>query len=582
MRPKPRQAAAPKCQGEPLILDTDKLQYDDAYRADMRHRFVSDGFFAAELLGFNDFNRRAHGPVFNRLYFPKNPNLPIRDQHKKHKRLHLDPRHTFKTTAKRVDRAQWIAAFPEEMTVLVESATQPLAQASAQKTALLFYKPRGASPRPLHLMFPELVTDRYPEVPWNTPNRRGFGPGDLDFTLAFTSPLSTQSGWHPLLIEPDDVEDTKNSGISASAEVRQSVIDVCDQNENLLRDGGFINISGTRYHPFDWYSKCIDRALQNPEGWEVLIRPSLILKNGGQLLRDDFPPEDEMELQFPEFMNLSYEELREKFYANYESFQCQQMNSPTGGGVQRFEERFYDAAQIVPGRIPRNGETFICWRPRYGGNKRMARYSEGAAARIVDDRIFILDAWQGTYTPSGEAEKIVAQCRAHDVDGLMMLAVPGSEYLMAHVRNEALRRNRSVKMQWLDFEDDENRRNGKREQLEPMIKAGRVLFSTAMNRAKECRKQFVFYGLADENGIIDCISHFADLVPLSLMRASIADHEIETMRKRRDDALLSQFLEQQGYDPVDDQRRRQTEASLEAMARTMTFGLPPLPGGLDG
>jgi hypothetical protein len=431
-------------------------------------------------------------------------------------------------------------------------------------------------------MFPELVTEKYPEVPWNAPNRRGYGPGDLDFTLAYTSPLSTQSGWHPLLIEPDDVEDTKNSGITATSEVRQGVIDTCDQNENLLRDGGFLNACGTRYHPFDWYGKLIDRAHQNPDNWEVLIRASLILKNGGRLIEGDFPPEDEMELQFPEFMNLRYEDLREKFYANYESFMCQQQNDPQGGAVTRFEERFYNAAQIAPARIPRGGETFLCWRPRYGGNKKMAKYSEGAAARIVEDRIFVLDAWQGTYTPSSEAEKIVSYCRTLDVDGLMIVAVPGSEYLMSQVRNEALKRNRSIKMSWLDFDDDENRRTGTMEQLEPMMKAGRLLFSTGISRAKDCRKQFVYFGLADENGIIDCVSHFASLVPMSLMRASIADHEIQTMRKRRDDALLSQFLEQQGYDPADDKQRRQTQANLAAMARTVTFGLPPLPGGLDG
>lgn len=565
-----------------MILDTDKLQGDSAYRADLRHRFITDGFFAAELLGFNDFNQRAHGPVFNKLYFPKNPNIPIRDQHKKHKRLHLDPRRSFKTTAKRVDRVQWLAAFPEEITILVESATQPLAQASAHATAKVFYRGKNAPMRPLHALFPELVTEKWPEVPWNSPCRRQYGAGDLDFTLAFTSPLSTQSGWHPLLMEPDDIEDTKNSGISASADVRQGVIDTYDQNENLLREGGFINISGTRYHPFDLYGKIIERAQLNPDNWEVLIRPSLILKNGGSLIEGDFPPEEEMELQFPEFMDLSYDALRELFYANFESFQCQQQNSPTGGAVARFEERFFDSAQITPGRIPINGETFLCWRPRYGGNKRMAKYSEGAVARIIDDRIFVIDAWQGAYTPSAEAEKIVAQCRLHNVDALMIIEVPGSEYVFSHIRNEALRRNRSIKMQPVYFDDNDSRRNARIEQLEPLLKAGRILFSTAMGRAKECRKQFVHFGLIEENGIIDCVSQFAGLVPMSMLRAGITDREIEGMRKRRDDALLSQFLEQQGYESADEQARRRTEAALNAMARTTTFGLPPLPGGLDG
>lgn len=569
-----------------MIFDTDKLQGDSAYREDMRFRFVTDGFFAAEVLGFNDFNRRAHGPVFEKLYFPKNPNIPIRDQHKKHKRLHLDPRHTFKTTAKRIDRVQWLAAFPEEMTILIESATQPLAAASAQKTADAFWRPKVGSARPFHLIFPELVVDYKPSVDretgWNLPTRRLLGAGDLDSTLAFTSPKSSQSGWHPLIIEPDDVEDTNNSGISASAEARQGVIDTCDQNENLLRDGGYMNISGTRYHPFDWYARCIDRAAMNPEGWEILIRPSLTLKNGGRLMPGEFPAEEEVELHFPEFANLSYAELREKFYANYESFMCQQQNDPQGGAVARFEERMYNAAQIVPARIPSNGETFICWRPRYGGNKRMAKYSEGVCARVIDGRIFVLDAWQGTYTPSGEAEKIVAQCREHQADGLMLIYVPGTEYVYSHVRNEALRRNVSVKVQWLDFEDDDARRTAAMEQLEPMINSGRLQFSTAMGKAKECRNQFVHFGLVEENGIIECVSKFADMVPISLMRASMAEDEMQYMRNRRDDALLSQFMDQQGMNQFDETERQRTAATLDAMSKTMNNFMPPLPGGLDG
>ena len=564
------------------IIDTDRLQSDAAYRDDMRHRFLTDGFFAAETMGFRDFNERAHGPVFNRLYFGKNPNLPMRDQHPKHKRLHLDPRHTFKTTAKRVDRAQWLCAFSSEITVLVESATQPLAKASATSSAKLFYRRKGSPPRLIHLMWPELVIEREPEVPWNTPNRIDFGPGDLDYSLSFTSPLSTQSGWHPFLLEPDDVEDTENSGIDAHPDTRQRVINTCAQNENLLRDGGFINLSGTRYHPFDYYGKCIDRAALNPEGWEILIRCSLTLKNGARLLPGEFPPEDEMDLHFGEFSNLDYNALREKFYDNYESFMCQQQNDPQGGAVVRFEERFFNAAQIVPIRIPREGETFICWRPRYGGDKHMAKYSEGAAARVVDGRVYVLDAWQGQYTASGEAEKIAGQVKLHDADGLMIISVPGCEYVWTHVRNEFLKRNLSCKMQWIDFEESESTRAASIEQLEPMIKSGRVLFSTAMQKAAECRKQFLYFGLVEENGIAHCVSKFAQLVPLSVMRANMAEEEMSYMRQRRDDALLSQFLEQQGFNRADEQAKQKMAATLDSMAKMSNRFGPPLPGGLDG
>ena len=570
-----------------MILDTGKLVSDAAYLADMRHRFITDHLFAAEVLDFHDFNERAHRPAVD-LYFPKNPALPIQEQHRKKKRLHLDPRHTFKTTLKRIDRLQWITAFPEEITILIESAAQPLAQQIGVLTAKYFWRQKGAPATTFQLLFPELTVDKNPEGAgtlrwsWNTPNRKTTGAGDLDTTLAITSPQSSQSGWHPMLIEPDDVEDTKNSGISAGPDVRQGVIDTCDQNENLLRDGGFMNICGTRYHPLDWYGRCLKRAEENPENWAVLVRCSVKVKSGARLLPGEFPKEEELELQFPEFRNLSYLELREKFNANYESFMCQQQNDPQGGHVPRFDEKLYQSCLIAPERIPRGGETWMVWRPRYGGKPSMAKYAEGAVARIVDGRVYVLDAWQGIYTPSGEAEKIVYQAKVHEPDGLMLVYVPGGEYVMAHVRNEAARRNRSLRMKWLDFDEDDNHRQAAQEQLEPLMKVGRVLFSMAMGKAQECREQFVHFGLKEENGIVDCVSKFCDLVPLSAMRANMSEEEIEYQRRRRDDALLSAFLSQQGMPAVDEKARMMAGATLSAMSKVSYQGMPALPGGLDG
>jgi hypothetical protein len=261
---------------------------------------------------------------------------------------------------------------------------------------------------------------------------------------------------------------------------------------------------------------------------------------------------------------------------------CQQQNDPQGGSVPRFDEKLYRSCQIAPERIPMGGETYMVWRPRYGGKPSMAKYAEGAVAKIVDGKIYVLDAWQGTYTPSGEAEKIVFQAKAHDADGLMIVYVPGADYVMSHARNEAARRNRSIKMQWLEFEEDDARRTAQMEQLEPLMKVGRVWFSTAMSKAQECQKQFVHFGLVEENGIVDAIAKFADLVPISQMRANMSEEELEWQRRRRDDALITAFLDQQGMPAVDEMARQKADAHLQAMSTVSHFGIPALPGGLDG
>jgi hypothetical protein len=565
-----------------MILDTDRLRDDAAYLEDMRQRFLRDHFFAAELLGFRDFKERPHRPAVN-LYFPKNPDAPIPDQHPKKKRLHLDPRKTFKTSLNRVDSVQWICAFPETATILNESATQPLAVEICSTIGNVFYVGKNKPSSALLLLYPHLALSKRPTNAWNTPNRRYEGLGDLDYTMDFTSPQSSQSGWHPWMKKSDDVEDADNSGIDVGEGIRQHVISKCDQNENVIRDGGYNFITGTRYHPFDYYGACLKRAEANPDNWETLVRCSIKLKSGGRILPGEFPPEDECELQFPEFFALSYKALKEIYHDKYESFMCQQQNDPTGGAIPRFEEKLYNSCVVPETRLPRAGKTYICWRPRYGGHKAMAKYSEGAAARITPDgKIVILDAYQGSYTPSGEAEKIVHQCYLHGADGLMIVDVPGSDYVMTHVRNEALRKNRSVNMQWTMFEEDDSRRNAAIEQLEPMMKVGRVLISSAMGRAHECKSQFIHFGLVEQNGIAECISRFAELVPLSVWRANMEEQEIMDRRRRSEDAQLSAYLDYQGADALDSVIRTQHEAHFGAMSKVVNQQYPPMPGGLDG
>lgn len=579
------QAAQPRW-GKALfdfLIDTERLS-DAAYHADMRHRFLTDHFFAAWTLGFRDFTERAHRAAVN-LYFPKNPNLSIREQHRKKKRLHLDPRGTFKTTLNRIDSVQWVCAFPEEITILNESATQPLAAAIGEMVGFPFVKVQGDAPKPFQLLFPELVLRKPPGGIWDTPVRRKGGAGDLDSTIAFTSPKSTQSGWHPFVKKSDDVEDTDNSGIGVSEDVRRNVIDKADQNENLIRGGGYAFITGTRYHPFDYYGTCLERAKRNPDNWEVLVRCAVRRRDNLPFRPGEFPAEEELELQFPDLAevhpDLTYAGLREKFYDNFEAFMCQQQNDPRGGHVPRFDLALYDASQITQDRIPRDGETFLAWRPKYGGDVGSSRYSEGAAARIVNGKVFVIDAWQGAYTPTGEAEKIVAQCKQHDVDALLLIEVPGSEYVTANIRNEALKRNVSVKTQWCEWESDESRRGAQIEQLEPLMKSGRLLFSTAMGRANECRKQFVYFGLTPETGIIEAISKFAAQVPLSLWRANMTEEELEWQKRRREDAMLSQFMAQHGLDAANEELVQKTEAHVDSMSRTVNW-MPALPGGLDG
>jgi hypothetical protein len=559
-----------------MIVDETRLSSDDAYREDIRHRCITDHFFLAEMMGFNDFHPVLHAPVAD-LYFPKNPKVSIPEQHPIKNRMHLDPRGTFKTTWSRVDSLQWILAFPESITILNESATQDLAKAVAKGIADYFCQYKIQTP--LHRLFPELVVNKWPfhaQDTWNTPNH---DMRDIDATLAFTSPLSQQSGWHPWIDKCDDMVDTRNSGLHASAESRRKVIDSHHTNKNTIRRGGYLYLPGTRYHPQDLYGETL--ANMDPAMWKVLIRAALVTKNGQRLVPGEFPDEDDVVMIFDQLPGMDYRSMRDKFYENYESFQCQQMNDPLGGNVSTFDEKLYASCEMAVERLPAyGGETYTCWRLPCG--KKNMENAEGVAARVIDGRVYAIDAFEGNWIPSKLAERMVQAHKKHQADAMLILMTPGSEFMAALVRNEAARRNVSIRIQWVDWEESEELRRQEVKQLEPLMRVGRLTFSTGMGKAKECRRQFVHFGLVPDNGIIECMAKLGNLVPISQMRASLEEEEIEHQRSRKDDATLNWLLNLQGTPIVDEQAKKKAMAHQQAMQEATTYRLPPMPGGLDG
>ena len=238
---------------------------------------------------------------------------------------------------------------------------------------------------------------------------------------------------------------------------------------------------------------------------------------------------------------------------------------------------------VAAERIPPMGDTYICWRLPYGGKDYMAGIAEGAAARVWEGKVYILDAWSGKYTPSRLAEKIVRECREHQSEYLLMEDLPGCQYVEATVRNEMARRNVMQRIQWLDFQEDDNLRAERIKTLEPQARAGRLLISTACGKMAEFKRQVINFGLVRENGIIDAVSRLAAKVPLSLMRQEIADEEAE-MQLRRQQDLMYHFVYGQGEGLAElaSKQRQQQEAHAAAMARLDNMGMRDILGGLDG
>lgn len=561
-----------------MILDTDKIQCDRAYRDELRHRCETDHFFLAEMVGLTAFVPRIHEPV-RQFYFPKNRNLSIPEQHRKKFRLHLDPRGTYKTTFGRVDLLQWVLAFPETVTILNISATQPLAAAIGENIAVYLWRRKGHPATQLQLLYPELCVERRPGGTWSTSVRE---LGQLDATIDYTSPESQQSGWHPWILSPDDMVDTLNSGIKAKAEVRRGVVDNYDTNRNTRRPGGYVYMRGTRYHPMDLYGVELERM--DPEQWEVLIRSAITVCSGKRLLPGEFPDEDDCILNFPEMPEVGeYRFLRQLYLEAFETFMCQQQNDPQGGHIPDFDEALYKTMLIPPERIPPLGESFLCWRFRYGGKTYMNK-DEGVAARILDGKVYVTDAWSGSYTPSRLGEKIVREAKRQQTSVVILEDLPGVQFMEAEIRNESMRRNYPIRIHWVAYEEEDSYRYERIRAIEPQARAGQILVSTATGAAAEFRKQLLNFRLIPENGLVDCVSRLAEKIPLVQFRQDIQDEESELQLSRRNSLHWQTVFGQPGGGTTALEERKAMEAAASAAAWSSVnhLGLRDILGGLDG
>lgn len=566
-----------------MIIDTERIGNDLAYASELRHLCETDHFFLARLMLGRKyrFDLVLHGPAVE-LYFPKNRNLSIEAQHPIKNRMHIDPRLTFKTTLGRVDDVQWYLTFPEDITALNQTATQDLARAISKSEADFFWRPKGRPETVLQRLYPDLVTDQEPfrTDRWNIPTHSS--EGGIDSTISFTSPKSVQSGWHPYLLNSDDLVETKNSGKNATPEVRQEMIDTYRTNRYTLMPGGYNNIRGTRYHPFELYGDLLEKM--DPEQWRVLIRGAMIVKNGQRLMPGDFPAEEDVELHFASLPDMDYASLRQRFFDSYDSFMCQMMNDPQGGNVPLWDEKLWMSMLIDPERVPPIGEVFCCWRFPYGAKKHMAA-AEGIAARIYEGKVYVIDAWtMADPSPSRLAEKVVREMKRQQTNLLLAEDFPGVHYLEGHIRNEAVKKNVSLKFSWLYFEEDDNQRVERMRATEPQCKVGKVLISTGSGKLAEMKRQFTNFGLVMENGLVDCVSQMARKVPMSLLRTEIEEDEKE-MQIRARHATMSHFVygdDMPGVQVLEDEKAMRERASWAAMESAQSFGLTDILGGLDG
>jgi hypothetical protein len=240
-----------------------------------------------------------------------------------------DARDFFKSTIGRADAVQWVLAVPD-ISMIILSADNKLAEIFVNQIKSKFFLAAGATPSPLHLLFPEYIlrgvkgTSR---EPIESPARR------LERTyptLWSDSIDSTLSGLHCDVLKFDDVVSNTNCQTPVTREKLKNHIDttmsVCDT-------WGWVDMIGTRYFPDDYYGYLQAAAIEKPEvhGFKLFTRAAWYVKPefahiGNKKVKE--LQQHMVDLTFPEHADWKF--LQGKLKNEY-TFRCQYLNEPVWG-----------------------------------------------------------------------------------------------------------------------------------------------------------------------------------------------------------------------------------------------------------
>jgi hypothetical protein len=115
--------------------------------------------------------------------------------------------------------------------------------------------------------------------------------------------------------------------------------------------------------------------------------------------------------------------------------------------------------------------------------------------------------------------------------------------------------------------------------LQPMTKAGRLWVSTIAGQNDEVQKQFVHFGLIEENGFPDVISRLALRIPASVFRGQVTEEQRQLHRMAAERGLWDALFGDGGAAEIQESIQAEEERPQQFQN---SYGLRPMLGGLDG
>lgn len=478
--------------------------------------------------------------VYHKDYTLDEVRQAIGRQNREREMLMLAPRGAFKSTANKVDAAQWMLNCPDVRILIITGAAN-LSDKFLKEVKGYFYQPDGIGMTYFQSLFPEYVIrgkDGISGADLVCPARICRQEGNP--TLWVNSIGGTLAGWHCDVMKGDDIVNEENSN---NEDTREKLKDRYDNvSSNLPDEWAFRDQLGTRYYVDDWYGTRIEEAkrYQDSNALKYLCRAAWTVKPGFEKVPIKMLQQHMVNLYFPE--KLTFASLIAKVRNNEKQFRCQQLNEPAGGDIAiHFDEETIRASTITLNHVPRpdkgDRRIAIIWDTAHG-EKTQSDYSAGAVGYCHEPSrtLYVLEVAYGKWRDSDSAKEVVELHWKWSAMFSEIEKFAGWELYAAEVQRVSMARYRKfIPLIWREADPTSGSKRNRVKGLETLINNHRLKFVDG-DWMDTLTRQFIrFNGISTKrkDDIPDACAGLQRLIPAQVIEQEDVT-ETDAERKERE------------------------------------------------
>ena len=418
----------------------------------------------------NRVTEESHGPIIN-LFVKKDDTKKLRDQDTRKLRLLLWPRNGMKSTLDVVDSVQWILNFPE-IRILYLTGDNDLAQGFVKETKGHFLI-RTENPSLMNLFFPEFCFEEKDVgnvYEFNNPVWLARKVYRKEPTVQAASVGSGLGGRHYEVVKADDAiydRNTENEEICVKVARK---ISVTVNPGKALRQWGYLDAVGTRYHDDDWYGHIIEKNIgelkvtqgkcwtltENPTtgqliliGKAIVIKPEVVakLEKEGRPVNYIEAGEEGCDLLLPDIM--PYKFLMGAYADNEEVFEGQLNQNPRSAGSTTFDRPLLLRNTVPFTDMPYRGPVSITWDFAGPFNKKKGRDHCTASVAMWNEKgtCYITELIRSRFRPADLAKAVVDLTKKYHPFIVGIEDAGGARWLEDSINSEARKSNDPYVMQ---------------------------------------------------------------------------------------------------------------------------------------